>query len=45
VYQLLRQRNGITSGVGPSEVRAIIGQVARGELTEVAEIAKALRGF
>ncbi len=45
VYGLLRERNGITSGVGSAEVRGIIGQVARGELTGVEDIAKALRGF
>ncbi len=45
VYELLRARNGVSSGVGASELKAIIGQIARGELTEVEDIAKALRGF
>jgi RHS repeat-associated protein len=45
VYDLLRSRNGITTGVSADETRRIIQSVATGELTDVAEIAARLRGF
>ena len=45
VYDLLRQKNGITTGAPPSEVRRIIEDVATGKMTEITEIAQALRGF
>ncbi|MEM7158302.1 MAG: DUF6531 domain-containing protein [Myxococcota bacterium] len=45
VLDLLRQRNGVSSGVDPTEVRKAIARIARGELTEIPDIARALRGF
>ncbi|WP_233582421.1 RHS repeat-associated core domain-containing protein [Corallococcus sp. CA053C] len=45
VYDLLRSRNEITTGVSQSEVRRIINSVATGEMSEVSDIARALRGF
>jgi hypothetical protein len=45
VYNLLRDRNGVVSGATNSQVRRVIGQVARGELVDIQDIARALRGF
>ncbi len=45
VYDLLRERNGITTGVSADETRRIIHSVAVGELSDTAEIAARLRGF
>jgi death-on-curing family protein len=45
VYDLLRSRNGITTGASSAEVRRIINDVATGVRTEIDDIARALRGF
>ena len=45
VYDLLRSRNGISTGIVGEELQAVIGRVAKGVLTDIDDIAKALRGF
>jgi death-on-curing family protein len=45
VLNLLRSRNGVTTGASASETRQVINQVATGELSDIDEIATALRGF
>jgi death-on-curing family protein len=45
VVEELVRRNGVTSGVSSQEMRKVIMRVATGELREVEDIAKALRGF
>jgi hypothetical protein len=45
VVEELMRRNGITSGVSSDQMRRVIQQVASGELREVGDIARALRGF
>ena len=45
VYELLRERNNIISGVDTDRVRRIIDRIGRGELREVDAIARELRGF
>lgn len=44
VYDLLRQRNGISGGLTAVEAEGVIMQVARGDLRTIDEIAAALRG-
>jgi len=39
------RRNSITTGVSSDQIRKVIERVARGELREVEDIARALRGF
>jgi death-on-curing family protein len=45
VVEELMRRNGVSSGVSSTEMKKIILRVATGELREVEQIAKALRGF
>ncbi|MBL8892023.1 MAG: Fic family protein [Planctomycetaceae bacterium] len=45
VVEELMKRNSIATGVSADQMRKVIGMVARGELREIDEIAKALRGF
>jgi death-on-curing family protein len=45
VVEELMRRNGITSGISPNQMRRVIQRVASGELREVEDIARALRGF
>ncbi len=45
VVEELKARNGVTTGITPDQLRKIVQQVATGELREVEDIAKALRGF
>jgi hypothetical protein len=45
VLELLRQRNGITSGVTSERARRIIHDVATGCLHDIDEIADSLKGF
>jgi RHS repeat-associated protein len=45
VYNLLRERNGIITGVSSDAARRIIHDVASGAMREVDDIARALRGF
>jgi len=45
VYEVLRIRNGIRSGVQGEDVRRVIDQVVSGELEALDDIASALRGF
>ena len=42
---LLKQRNGITTGVSSAETRRIIERVADGSLDDIDVIARLLRGF
>ncbi len=42
---LLKQRNGITTGVSSAETRRIIERIADGSLDDIGEIARLLRGF
>jgi death-on-curing family protein len=45
VVEELMKRNGITTGVSAEEMKRVIQRVATGELREIDDIAKALRGF
>jgi hypothetical protein len=45
VVEELMRRNGVTTGIGPDQMRKVIMRVARGELQEVEDIAAALRGY
>ena len=45
VVKRLMKRNNIVNGPTAQELERVVGQVARGELKTVAEIAKALRGY
>ncbi|MEJ5277289.1 MAG: polymorphic toxin-type HINT domain-containing protein, partial [Thermogemmata sp.] len=45
VVEELMRRNSITTGVSSDQIRKVIERVARGELREVEDIARALRGF
>ncbi|MFN9246825.1 MAG: type II toxin-antitoxin system death-on-curing family toxin [Planctomycetota bacterium] len=45
VFELLKSRNGVTTGVSAAETRRIIQQIAEGKLDDIAEIAKLLKGF
>jgi prophage maintenance system killer protein len=42
VVAVLKNRNGITTGVSAAQMRRVIDQVATGALTEVADIARRL---
>ncbi len=44
VVKELRRRNNVLTGVSPAQTRRVIDRVARGELEDVREIARALRG-
>ena len=45
VVEELMRRNGISSEVSSDRTKKVIQQVASGELREVEDIARALRGF
>ena len=45
VFEILKSRNGVTTGVSAAETRRIIQQIAEGKLDDIAEIAKLLKGF
>ncbi len=45
VLDLLKSRNGVTTGVSDDATRRIIHDVATGELSDINDIASALRGF
>jgi RHS repeat-associated protein len=45
VVEALMSRNKIVTGVGSAEMKSVIHRVATGELREVDDIARALRGF
>lgn len=45
VVEELMRRNGVTSGVTSGQMRKVIQRVATGELREINDIARALRGF
>ena len=45
VLELLKRRNGVTTGVSAAETRRILTRIATGELTDIYEIARLLRGF
>jgi RHS repeat-associated protein len=45
VHDELRRRNGILGGADPDDVRRTIARVARGELVEIEDIARSLRGY
>lgn len=45
VVQELMERNGISSGAGPERIKDVIYKISTGQLKDVNEIAKALRGF
>ena len=45
VINLLKVRNGISTGVSPEAMKKVLNRVATGELKEIKDIAKALRGF
>lgn len=45
VVEQLMERNGVVSGPTSADLRGVIDQVGKGQLTGVEDIAAALRGY